>query len=179
MRLVFAAATAAGQVVLQADFPNAYLNADMKEEVYVCQPYGAYSEEGSNKVCLLKKALYENPISGKRWHDEITEKIRELDYKRSAIDHCLFTREAGGHTDLLVIYVDDLLVTSSGGIERAESQLDELEQVYDIKRLGKAAHMLGICVYQGGRYITLEQGAYIDKILSEMEFEGIKPRRTP
>ncbi len=179
VRLMFAAAAATGQVVLQADFPNAYLNAEMKEEVYVCQPYGVYCEEGSNKVCLLKKALYGSPISGKRWHDEITEKITELGYKRSAIDHCLFTREAGGHTDLLVIYMDDLLVASSGGKERAESQLDELEQVYDIKRLGKAAHMLGIGVHQGDGYITLEQGAYVDKILSEMEFEGVKPRGTP
>ncbi len=36
VRLVFAAAAATEQVVLQVDFPNAYLNAEMREEVYVC-----------------------------------------------------------------------------------------------------------------------------------------------
>ncbi len=176
---MFAAAAVTGQVVLQADFPNAYLNAEMKEEVYVCQPYGVYNGEAGKKVCLLKKALYGSPISGKRWHDEIAGKIKTLGYRRSVIDHCLFIREAGEYTDLLVIYVDDLLVISSGGREKAESQLDELKNSYDIKRLGKATHMLGIGVHQGNGYVTLEQSAYISKILSEMEYESIKPRGTP
>ncbi len=95
------------------------------------------------------------------------------------IDHCLFIRNAGEYTDLLVIYVDDLLVTSSGGRKRAEGQLDELEDLYDIKRLGKATHMLGIGVHQGDGYTTLEQRAYVDKILGEIEYENIKPRGTP
>ncbi len=179
VRLVFATAAATGQAVLQADFPNLYLNADMTENVYVCQPYGIYNGEYRHKVCLLKKALYGCPISGKRWYDEIASKLKTLGYNRSVIDHCLFFRNAGKHTDLLVIYVDDLLVTSSGGRERAESQLNELEDLYDIKRLGKATHMLGIGVHQGDWYTTLEQTAYADKILREMEYEDAKPRGTP
>ncbi len=83
VRLVFAIAAVTGQVVLQADFPNAYLNAEMKEEVYVCQPYGLYRGEDRGKVCLLRKALYGCPISGKRWHDEIASKIAMLGYIRS------------------------------------------------------------------------------------------------
>ncbi len=69
------AAAATGQVVLQADFPNAYLNADMTENIYVCQPYGIHHSEDRHKVCLIKKALYGCPISGKRWHDAIASKI--------------------------------------------------------------------------------------------------------
>ncbi len=80
VRLAFAAAAATGQEVLQADFPNAYLNADMTENVYICQPYGIYNGEDRKKVCLLKKALYGCPISGKRWHDEIASKIKTLGY---------------------------------------------------------------------------------------------------
>ncbi len=56
------------------------------------------------------------------------------------IDHYLFIRNAGEYTDLLVIYVDDLLVTSSGGRERAEGQLDELEDLYDIKKKTRKSH---------------------------------------
>ncbi len=124
VRLLFAAAAATGQVVLQADFPNAYLNADMNEDVYVCQPYGVYNHADRKKVCLLKKALYGCPISGKKWHDAIASSIKTLGYKRSVIDHCLFTRDTNGYNEILLIYVDDVLVTSSGGKERAEEQLN-------------------------------------------------------
>ncbi|MCP3665672.1 MAG: hypothetical protein GY696_24775, partial [Gammaproteobacteria bacterium] len=179
VRLVFVAAAATGQVVLQADFPNAYLNAAMTETVYVCQPYGIYNGAPGTKVCLLKKALYGCPVSGKKWHDEIASKIKTLGYNRSVIDHCLFSRETGGYTDLLLIYVDDLLVTSPGGGKRTEKQLRELENLYDVKRLGKATHMLGIGVHQTEGYITLEQQAYVEKIITDMEYEHIKPRGTP
>ncbi len=75
--LVFASAAATGQAVLQADFPNAYLNAAMTGTIYVCQPYGICNGEPGKKVCLLKKALYRCPISGKRrQHDEIASKIK-------------------------------------------------------------------------------------------------------
>ncbi len=151
----------------------------MTEKVYVCQPYGIYNGTSSKKICLLKKALYGCPISGKRWHDDVASKIKTLRYSRSVIDHCLFIRDAGGYTDLLVIYVDDLLVTSTGGRERAERQLNELQNLYDIKRLGTATHMLGIGVHQGDGYVTLEQRAYTNKILGEMEYDCIKPRGTP
>ncbi len=179
VRLLFAAAAATGQVVLQADFPNAYLNADMNEDVYVCQPYGIYNHADSQKVCLLRKALYGCPISGKKWHDAIASSIKTLEYKHSVIDHCLFTRNINGYHEILLIYVDDVLVTSSGGKERAEVQLNELENIYDIKRLGKATHMLGIGVHQNEGHITLEQTAHAEKILNETEYTNVKPRGTP
>ncbi len=40
IRTLFALATALGHQVLQADFKNAYLNAEMTEKIYVKQPYG-------------------------------------------------------------------------------------------------------------------------------------------
>ncbi len=45
VRLLFATTAAVGQPVLQADVPNAYLNAEVKEEIYVSQPYGLQEPE--------------------------------------------------------------------------------------------------------------------------------------
>ncbi len=68
---------------------------------------GYIAKKAVATVCLLKKALYGSPISGKRWHDEIMKKIRALGYKQSVIYHFLFTREVGVcHSVPLVHSVD-------------------------------------------------------------------------
>ncbi len=51
VRFLFAIAVATGNDVLQADFPNADINASIEEEVYVTQPYGFHGEKNRNKVC--------------------------------------------------------------------------------------------------------------------------------
>ncbi len=66
LRMVVAIAAAHGQLVLQADFPNAYINADLGEEMYMEQPKGLEAPGSEDHVCLLKKALYGTSISGTR-----------------------------------------------------------------------------------------------------------------
>ncbi|MCP4314863.1 MAG: hypothetical protein GY789_02175, partial [Hyphomicrobiales bacterium] len=176
---LFAIAAARKQNVLQADFPNAYLNADLEEEAYVIQPKGLEAPEHNDHVCLLKKALYGSPVSGRKWHNKLVEAINSLGYTRSSIDHCLFYRNLQGRSELLAIYVDDLLVTSSEGVKFAERQLDELGNVFVIKKLGMAKHMLGLGVHQEAGRIVLEQRAYLEGILREADFLDTKPRSTP
>ncbi len=81
-------------------------------------------------------------------HETLKTTVRELGYQQSKIDHCLFFRDKGGFRELLTIYVDDVLVTSSGGGERTEDQLNELCKIHDIKKLGAATLMLGMGVHQ-------------------------------
>ncbi len=107
VRCLFALAAALGQPVLQADFPNAYLNADIGKNMYTRQASGLEHKGKEGWVYKLKKALYGSPVSGHRWHSTLQEAIETLGYSRSTIDHCLFHRAKAGHRDLLVIYVDD------------------------------------------------------------------------
>ncbi len=101
VRSFIAIAAKEKQVILQADFPNAYVNAEIKEEIYACQPKGLENGASENYVCKLKKALYGCPISGKRWNEMLTGAIIALGYKQSVIDHCLFCREKNDAKDLL------------------------------------------------------------------------------
>ncbi len=179
IRIVFAVAAANGQKVLQADFPNAYLNAEIQEEVHVCQPRGLEVEDKQSHVCLLQKALYGTSISGRLWREKITTVVRGLGYQQSKIDRCLFYRTKQGFKEILTIYVDDVLVTSSGGTEYAEMQLRELSETFSIKMLGVATHILGMRVSQGAGATTVDQCAYLEDILEEADFLDAKPRSTP
>ncbi len=179
IRAMIAIAAGKNQVVLQADFPNAYVNADIDEDIYVCQPKGMESKDGNEYVCKLKKALYGCPVSGKRWNETLTRTILSLGYRQSVIDHCLFFKEENGSQDLMVLYVDDILVTSSKGECRSNDMLDELGNVFDIKKLGRARHVLGLGIHRQINGISLEQGAYIESILEEAKYTDAKTRGTP
>ncbi len=84
-----------------------------------------------------------------------------------------------GFTDLLVIYVDDVLATSTGGREGAETQLDELHKLYGLKKLGTATHMLGMGVHQDSDGIVMEQRSYLEDILEESGLTNAKSLSTP
>ncbi|MCP3667564.1 MAG: hypothetical protein GY696_34570 [Gammaproteobacteria bacterium] len=179
IRCLFALAAARKQPVLQADFSNAYLNAEIGEDMYMRQTSGLEEDGREDWVYKLNKALYGSPVSGNRWHRALQEAIEALGYSRSSIGHCLFSRMKDGHTDLLVVYVDDVLVTSTGGKDRSNAQLDELGTKFSIKKLGIATHILGIGVHQGENCTTLDQSAYLKTVLSDNKFIEAKPKGTP
>ncbi len=87
--------------------------------------------------------------------------------------------EKDGFKELLTVYVDDVLATSSGGVGRTEVQLNELAKVNDMKKLEVATFMLGMGVRQRAGKTELEQRAYVADILEEADFTDAKPRSTP
>jgi hypothetical protein len=58
IRMLFTYATHHGFKLYQMDIKSAFLNGPIKEEVYVEQPPSFKSEEYSNHVYTLHKALY-------------------------------------------------------------------------------------------------------------------------
>ncbi len=81
--------------IIQADFHNPYLNADITEDVYVVQPRGLEDPEHQHKVCKLNKALQGIPMNGKCWHDAISSSLTSRPgYQRSKLysymDTCSF-----------------------------------------------------------------------------------------
>ena len=55
-RIAFVLAISNGWLILQYDVKNAFVHADIDEEIYVQLPTGFYNN--NNKVYRLRKALY-------------------------------------------------------------------------------------------------------------------------
>ncbi len=147
--------------------------------MYVKQVSGLEQNGKEYWVYKLKKVLYGSPVSGHKWHSTLQDAVEALRYKRSRIDYCLFHRIKERHGDLLVIYVDNVLVTSTAGRTRSYAQLDELEMKFNIKKFGLATHMLGIKVHQKHDHSSLAQTAYLKTVLSGAKYVDDKPRGTP
>src|SRR5690606_6678652 len=64
------------------DVQTAYLNAPLKETVYMQQPDG-FEQGGAGQVCLLKRAIYGLKQAGREWNETLNEFIvQELGFHR-------------------------------------------------------------------------------------------------
>ena len=97
--------------LMQYDVENAFLHGDLDEEIYMNIPLG-FEGNTSNKVCKLKKTLYELKQYPRVWFGRFSKVMKESGYKQSKDDHTFFIKHsaAEGVTALLV-YVDDIIVT--------------------------------------------------------------------
>ncbi|GKC79854.1 retrovirus-related pol polyprotein from transposon TNT 1-94, partial [Tanacetum coccineum] len=71
IRIFLAFATYMNFTIYQMDVKSAFLNENLKEEVYVKQPPGFESSEFPNHVCKLDKALYGLKQSPRAWYETL------------------------------------------------------------------------------------------------------------
>ena len=91
------------------DVKNAFLNGNLSEEVYVRPPPGLSVE--SNKVCHFRRVLYGLKQAPRAWFAKFSSTISRLGYMASHYDSALFLRRTNKGTILLLLYVDDMIIT--------------------------------------------------------------------
>ena len=92
------------------DVKNAFLNGDLSEEVYMQPPPDL--SVNSNKVCHLRRVLYGLKQAPRAWFAKFSSTISRLGYMASNYDSTLFFRRTDKCIILLLLYVDDIIITS-------------------------------------------------------------------
>ncbi|KAL1190135.1 Retrovirus-related Pol polyprotein from transposon RE2 [Cardamine amara subsp. amara] len=162
--------------IYQMDVKNAFLQGDLKEEVYMVPPEGV--SMGDNKVCKLKKAIYGLKQSPRAWYHKLSGCLLENGFRRSESDHTLFTAQDENGIVAVLIYVDDIIVTGDNfdGIKRTKGLLKES---FEIKDLGELKYFLGIEVCKFVDGLFLSQRKYVLDLLEETGKLGVRPAKTP
>ena len=65
----------------------------------------------SDKVCKLKKSLYGLKQSHRAWFDKFSKVLKAEGYKQSLSDHTMFVKTEGKRRCILIVYVDDIILT--------------------------------------------------------------------
>nr|GEV59605.1 cysteine-rich RLK (receptor-like protein kinase) 8 [Tanacetum cinerariifolium] len=150
----------------QLDMKNAFLHGDLKEEVYMEQPPGFVAQGEYGRVCKLKKALYELKQSSRAWFGKVINAAIEFGLRRSVYDHYVFYSSSNAGFILLVVYVDDIVITGSNkaGIKKLKSFIDTCFQTKDLRLL---KYFLGIKVSRSSKGICLSQRKYFLDLLDD------------
>ncbi|GKE95521.1 retrovirus-related pol polyprotein from transposon TNT 1-94 [Tanacetum coccineum] len=101
IRIFLAYAAHMNMVVYQMDVKTAFLNAILREEVYVSQPDEFMDQDNPNHVYMLKKALYGFKQAPRAWYDLLSKFLLSQDFSKGTVDPTLFIRRQG--KDLLLI----------------------------------------------------------------------------
>ncbi|MFS7989993.1 putative RNA-directed DNA polymerase [Helianthus anomalus] len=162
----------------QLDVKNAFLNGILEEEVYMEQPPGFIVEEVASKVCRLRRSLYGLKQSPRAWFGRFSSVMGEFGMVRSAYDHSVFFRHHQGQRIILVVYVDDIIIT--GDDEDGITKLKQfLQSQFQISDLGRLRYFLGIEVSRSPQGILLSQRKYVLDMLTECGLLGCKPVDSP
>ena len=92
------------------DIRNAYLEAEMKEKVYIITGPEFGDQEGH--MLIILKALYGMRSLGQQWHDRFFDVLRSEGFTPSKAKPDIWMREAGNHYEYIAVYVDDLIIAS-------------------------------------------------------------------
>ncbi|CAI7806973.1 unnamed protein product [Closterium sp. NIES-53] len=143
LRVMLGMAANRGWRIKQMDITTAFLNGIILEELYMLQPEGL--DDGSGRVCRLKKAIYGLKQAPRAWYHKLEETLLAGGFKKSECDHSLFLLQEKEQFLMLLVYVDDILLFSKSYamIEHVE---DMLEMQFKCSKMGDVKYYLGMHV---------------------------------
>ncbi|KAK9048104.1 hypothetical protein SSX86_007048 [Deinandra increscens subsp. villosa] len=129
-------------------------------------------------VCLLRKSLYGLKQAPRAWYQRFTDFVLTLGFAQSRCDNSLFIYHHGTDIAYLLIYVDDIILTTSSDKLR-ESLMGSLSGEFAMKDLGPLSYFLGISVTRTGDRLFLSQSAYARDIIERAGMTTCNPVATP
>ncbi|KAL6278328.1 hypothetical protein ACE6H2_021929 [Prunus campanulata] len=162
----------------QMDVKNAFLQGDLEEEVFMKLPPGHPQSNNPNLVCKLHKSIYGLKQSPRAWYAKLSSVLKAVGFQSSNADSSLFVRRRSAGILVVLIYVDDLIVTGDN-VDEINKLKWHLQQKLAIKDLGVLKYFLGIEMAASGKGLFLNQRKYVLDLLQEFGMLESKPARTP
>ena len=166
------------------DVTSAYLLSDIPKEtpIYMRPFPGLTPPQIPHKrplILKLERCLYGLKASGRRWNATIDARLKELGFRQSNNDPCLYVKEEGEKIIRLNLHVDDCCATYTDEEFYANFRV-ELEKEYKLSSATDSNMFLGNVIERtkdGG--LQVHQRHFIDEVLKKYECEMWKTRPTP
>lgn len=113
IRVVLNITVTKGWRLRRLDFNNAFLNGKLDEDVYMHQPSKYVHPQYPNYVCKLDKAIYGLKQPPRVWSNTLCAVLVGWGFKNSKSDTSLFIFHSGSSAILLLVYVDDVIITGN------------------------------------------------------------------
>ncbi|GJV07867.1 retrovirus-related pol polyprotein from transposon TNT 1-94 [Tanacetum coccineum] len=167
--------------IYQMDVKTAFLNGELKEEVYVSQPEGFVDQDNPSHVYKLKKALYGLKQAPRAWYDMLSSFFLSLNNSlKVQLILKLFT------TSLLVndyywykIYFDDIIFASTIMLGVLSLLYISDSMFQDVNDGPELSFFLGLQISQSPRGIFINQSKYASEIVKKYGLNTTESVDTP
>ncbi|GJV19998.1 retrovirus-related pol polyprotein from transposon TNT 1-94 [Tanacetum coccineum] len=178
IRIFLAFAAHMNMVVYQMDMKTAFLNGNLREEVYVSHPNGFVDPDNPNHVYKLNKSLYGLKQAPRAWYDMLSLFLISQDFSKGLVDPTLFIHREGKELLLVQIYVDDIIFAASTP-ELCDLFAKIMCSKFKMLTMGKISFFLRLQISQNPRGILINQSKYALESLKKYGFDSCDPVDTP
>ncbi|RVW28194.1 Retrovirus-related Pol polyprotein from transposon RE2 [Vitis vinifera] len=178
VKVLLSVAANHGWSLSQMDVKNAFLHGELEEEVYMKIPPGHPLCGDPSRVCKLNKSIYGLKQSPRAWHAKLSSILEDLGFTRSSADSSLYVQTGQTEKLMVLIYVDDLIITGSNADSIAALK-KKLQGKFPVKDLGPLKYFLGIEVATSRKGLFLNQRKYTIDLLRDSNMLNSKPANTP
>ena len=116
-------------------------------------------------MCKLKRSLYGLKQAPRAWFEKFRSTLLHFSFVQSQYDSSLFLRKTTTGLVLLLVYVDDIVITGSDSTLIAQLQ-QHLQASFHMKDLGPLTYFLGLEVHTNSSGIFLNQHKYTQDLIS-------------
>ena len=175
IRVILSIANYRDYAIHQMDVKCAYLNGNLREEIFMKLPADI---DGKIQIVKLNRSLYGLKQSGKCWNDEFSNQVSEMGFRSCSVDPCLYFNK--DIEIFMILYVDDILLIgpNTSNIDQIKAKLSEK---YKMKDLGPVRKFLNMDIgrIESRKLLWINQEDYIEKILRKYSMENCNPVNIP
>ncbi|KAK1696528.1 hypothetical protein QYE76_013225 [Lolium multiflorum] len=176
VRTLLAVASVRRWSVSQLDVQNAFLNGELSEEVYMQPPPGYSVPDGM--VCRLRRSLYGLKQAPRAWFERFASVVTAAGFSPSLHDPALFVHTSPRGRTLLLLYVDDMIITGDDP-EYIAFVKARLRDQFLMTDLGPLRYFLGIEVSSTSDGFSISQEKYIQDLLARAALGDERTVDTP
>ncbi|GJV48324.1 ribonuclease H-like domain-containing protein [Tanacetum coccineum] len=178
IRTVLSLAVSRQWHIHQLDVKNAFLNGDLSKIVYMHQPPNFVNSRYPHHVCLLQRSLYGLKQAPRPWFQRFRGYATRAGFYHSRCDSSLFIYRQGSQVAYLLIYVDDIILTTSSP-DLLQHIIASLHNEFDMTDLGALNYFLSISADRTSIGLFLSQKKYALHLLEHAHMVNCNPFRTP
>ena len=182
LRAILSVVNMKGWFLWQGDIGTAFLNGTLSKPVYMIVPQGYknFVTLRKTKVCKLTRSIYGLKVSPKCWYERLRAYLLSMGFKPCALKPCIFKWKVESLVLLLLVYVDDLILTGNCP-EKKQEVLDKLRTEFEVKDIGEPKEFLGIQItrHLSTRKLFLSQSKFVDKMVKRFGVESTPCVSTP
>jgi hypothetical protein len=176
IRSLLVVASVRGWSISQLDVKNVFLNGELREYVYMRPPPGYSVPEGM--VCHLHRSLYGIKQAPWAWFQRFASVVTAVGFSASAHDPALFVHVSPRGRTLLLLYVDDMIITGDDP-EYIAFVKARLSDQFLMSDLGPLRYFLGIEISSTFEGLFLSQEKYIQDLLDRAFLTDHQTAETP
>ena len=132
-----------------------------------------------HRVCLLQRALYSLKQAPQAWFAKFSSTISQHGFSGISFDTALFLRWFDHGITILLLYVDDMIITGDDDMQSIHDLKYFLDRQFEMKDLGPLNYFLSLEVSSFADGYYLNQAKYTSDLISRASITDSKIVDTP